>query len=405
MVRSSETPWHVPGKWTTSQHNWVKEVRGDWTLPPKVTIHDATLRDGEQTPGVVFGVPEKLEIAHMLADMGVTRIEGGMAAVSPEDAEAIARMSKEVKGAEIATFARTRKDDVDLGLKCGVGRIVMELGTPVAALTRIWGSPEKAVEAVVDLVKYVKSKGLNITLFLMGSTVAEMALLESIIVPAVKEGKADHVCFADTAGVALPQAKAFMVRKAKQWVDVPVEAHVHDRWGMGMATTLAAVTAGAEVVHTTINGLNGNSPIDEVVVGIEGLLGVDTGVDTKQLIALSDLVRKYSKKDFYKPFIGSKTREVETGIGTQGMWVRRQQGQPMVEEGVLEQVGGGGYTIILGKYSGRYSMMFKAEELGLAEPTQEEAYKMLAQVKSLSYEKRGPITDGEFKEIYHQVMG
>jgi len=405
MVRSSETPWRVPGKWTTSQHNWVEEVRGDWTLPSKVTIHDATLRDGEQTPGVVFGVPEKLEIAHMLADMGVTRIEGGMVAVSPEDVEAVTRMTKEIKEAEIATFARTRKDDIDLGLKCGVGRIVMELGTPVAALTHIWGSPEKAVEAVVDLVKYVKTKGLKITLFLMGSTTAEMDLLESIIVPAVKEGKADNVCLADTAGIALPQAMAFMVRKVKQWVDVPVEVHVHDRWGMGMATTLAGVTAGAEVVHTTINGLNGNSSIDEIVIGLEGLLGIDTGIDTKQLMALSDMVRGYSKKDFYKPFLGSKTREVETGIGTQGMWVRRQRGEPMMEKGVLEQVGGGGYTIVLGKYSGRYSMMFKAEEFGLPEPSQEEAYKMLAQVKALSGNKRGPITDDEFKQIYHQVMG
>ena len=97
---SQETPWKIDGKWAVSKHNWAGEVRGGWNLPKNVTIHDVTLRDGEQTPGVVFRLEEKLKIAHALAEAGVQRIEGGMASVSPEDAEAIARMVREVKGEE-----------------------------------------------------------------------------------------------------------------------------------------------------------------------------------------------------------------------------------------------------------------------------------------------------------------
>ena len=402
MVRRSETPWRVPDKWDTSRHNWAEEVRKDWTLPSHVTIHDVTLRDGEQTAGVVFGVKEKLEIAHALADMGVERIEGGMAAVSPDDAEAITRMAKELKGVEISTFARTRKDDCDLAVKCGVGRIIMEVSTPVASMTRIWGSTEKAVEAIVDNLKYVKSHGIKATLFLLSSMTAEPSLLKKLIVPAVEEGGADNICVVDTTGVSLPQAMYYMVRKVKEWVDVPIEVHVHNMWGCGTAGTLASVMAGAEIIHTCVNGMGGNASIDECIMGLEGLLGIDTGIKTKQLMALSDMVRKYAKRDWYKPFLGSKTREVEIGIATQNMWAVRNEPK---EGTYLEQVGGGGVTILLGKKSGRYSMLFKAEEFGLPEPSQEEAYKMLDQVKALSNKKKGRVDDDEFKEIYHQVMG
>jgi methanogen homocitrate synthase len=105
-------------------HNWDAKVRAGWRLPKKITIHDVTLRDGEQTPGVVFRRDEKLKIAHALADMGVHRIEGGMVSVSQEDAEAIAQMAKEIKTAEIASFSRARKDDIELAIKCNVGRVV-----------------------------------------------------------------------------------------------------------------------------------------------------------------------------------------------------------------------------------------------------------------------------------------
>ena len=406
MVRSSETPWRVPDKWETSRHNWAEEVRQDWTLPSHVTIHDVTNRDGEQTPGVVFGVKEKLDIAHALADMGVERIEGGMAAVSPEDAEAIARMSKEIKTAEIATFARTRKDDADLALKCGVGRIIMEIPTPPDRINAIWGNTEKAVESLVELTQYVKERGLNCTLFLLSTMLSAPDHLKSIIVPTVEEGGADRVCLVDTTGVSLPQAMYYIVRKAKEWVKVPIEVHVHNTFGCATAGSLAAVMAGAEIIHTCVNGMGGNAAIDECVMGLEALLGIDTGIQTKKLMALSDMVKEYSKKDWFKPLIGSKTRLVETGLSTQGMWARKQKGEePIVDTSLLETVGGGGYTIIMGKKSGRYSMMFKAEELGLPIPEQEEAYKMLDQVKALSNKKKGPLTDDEFKEIYHQVMG
>ena len=404
MADASKKPWIVPGKWSTSMYNWEENVRKGWTLPSKITIHDVTLRDGEQTPGVVFRLEEKLKIAHALADAGVQRIEGGMAAVSPEDAEAITRMAKEIKTAEIASFCRVRKGDVDLGLKCNVGRLIIELAARDQQINSIFGSREKAAESLIDVIKYAKSKGVKVTLFLMESSRADMELLKTLIIPTVKEAKPDSVALVDTRGVALPEAITFLVRTIKQWVNIPIEIHCHNVWGLAAANTLAAVTAGAEIVHTCLNGLGGNAPLDEIVMGIESLIGIRTGFDTTKLLGLSKMTREYAGANWYKPFVGSDVSDVEAGIPVKTMWDSRNEpgmGRDFIN---YEVVGGRCATLVLGKKSGRFSMMLKAWEMSLPLPTEEQANVMLNDVKDLSTEKKRLVNDEEFMVIYNKVM-
>ena len=219
MVRAkSETPWKVPEKWTVSRYSFEPEVRAGWQLPKRVIVHDSTLRDGEQTPGVVFRKDEKLKIAHALEDAGVQRIEGGMPAVSAEDAEALRAMTREIKHSEIAAFVRTRQDDIDLALKCNVQRIVMEIGAGDDYIQRIWGSRVKAVEAVVEAARHGKEKGLKVNFFLMNSTMADLGLLRELILPAVNEGKVDSIAIVDTAGNTYPAAFAWLVGQVKKMV-------------------------------------------------------------------------------------------------------------------------------------------------------------------------------------------
>ncbi len=137
---TGETPWKVPGKWSVSPYVFEPEVRANWRIPPKVTVHDVTLRDGEQTPGVVFRKEEKLKIAHALEEMGIHRIEGGMIATSQEDFDAIAAMAKEIRNSEVACFARARRDDMEAAVKSGVKRAVMEITAQDPIIKNIWGS-------------------------------------------------------------------------------------------------------------------------------------------------------------------------------------------------------------------------------------------------------------------------
>jgi len=401
-----ETPWTQPGKWSVSPYGFEAEVRRGWQLPEQLTIHDVTLRDGEQTPGVVFRKDEKLRIAHALEEAGVQRIEGGMVSVSPEDFDAISTMVKEIKNAEIASFCRARRDDIDLAIKAGVHRAVMEITALDPIIKSIWGSRGKAVEDIIKLTQHAKANGLKVTFFLMESARAPLDMIRELIVPVVKEGKADNVAIVDTRGSAYPPGFAWQVAQVKKMVKVPIEIHCHNIWGVATATTLAGITAGAEVVHTCINGLGGNAPLDEIIMGTEAFLGVKTGVKTEGFRQLSGMVKKFSNADWYKPFVGGLNEQVEVGIATRQMWDRRnEKGYGRAELLNYEIVGGKPIEVVLGKKSGRYSIMLKAWEAGLPQPSEEQASEMLTRVKKISEEHKRWLTVDEFKEIYSEVMG
>jgi isopropylmalate/homocitrate/citramalate synthase len=404
MSQKPATPWELQNRWSVSPHNWAKEVRAGWRLPPQIVIHDTTLRDGEQTPGVVFRLDERLKIAHALADAGVQRIEGGMAGTSEEDAYAISKMAQEIKNAEISSFCRTRMDDVDLALRCNVGRIVLEMSTQEQTIHHVWGSPEKAAEALVKIITHAKANGIKVTLFFLDYSAADLNLLKNFIMAGVTEGKVDSVCVVDTRGFCLPDAIFFLVKKVKEWVDIPVEVHCHNQWGMATASTLAGVAAGAEVVHTCINGLGGNAAIDECVMGIEALLGVRTEVSTQGFFEISRMVKDYSKADWYKSFVSSTISWVEIGMLAKVMWDNRDKpGYGRAKMLNLEALGNKTSTLVMGKKSGRHSIMLKAWELGLPEPSDKQCDEMLSHVKTLGTQKKGLLIDDEFMQIYRRV--
>ena len=401
----SETPWKVPGKWSVCPYVFEPEVRAGWKIPPKVTVHDVTLRDGEQTPGVVFRKEEKLKIAHALEEAGIHRIEGGMIATSQEDFDAIAAIAKEIKHSEVACFARARRDDMEAAVKSGVKRAVMEITAQDPIIKGIWGSRGKAAEEIIKLVKFGKENGLKVTYFLMESSRASIDLLRDIIIPVAEEGKPDHIALVDTRGSAYPPAFAWLVTQVKKWVKVPIEIHCHNNWGFATATTLAGVTAGAEVVHTCVNGMGGNAPLDEIIMGLGAFLKVDTGVKTEGFRKLSAMVKDFSRAEWYKPFVGSLTSQVEVGIATRQMWDRRtEHGYGRAEPLNYEVVGGKAVDVVLGKKSGRYSIMLKAWEYGLPQPSEEQAMKMVSLIKAISESEKRLVTDGEFKEIYSKVV-
>jgi methanogen homocitrate synthase len=403
---TDETPWKVPGKWSVSPYCFEPEVRANWKIPPQVTIHDVTLRDGEQTPGVVFRKEEKLKIAHALEEAGIQRIEGGMIATSQEDFEALATMAKEIKNSEVACFARARRDDMELAVKSGVKRAVMEITAQDHIIKGIWGSRGKAAEEIIKLVKFGKENGLKVTYFLMESSRASLDLLRDIIIPVAEEGKPDNIAIVDTRGSAYPPAFAWLVAEVKKWVKVPIEIHCHNNWGFATAATLAGVTAGAEVVHTCVNGMGGNAPLDEIIMGLEAFLKVNTGIKTQTFTRLSAMAKEFSRAEWYKPFVGSLTSQVEVGIATRQMWDRRNElGYGRGEILNYEVVGGKAIDVVLGKKSGRYSIMLKAWEAGLPLPSEEQASAMLNQIKNISEDNKRLVTEAEFKKIYAQVMG
>ena len=141
-------------------------------------------------------------------------------------------------------------------------------------------------------------------------------------------------------------------------------------------------------------------------MGIEAYLGMSTGIQKNRLLAISRMVKDFSRSDWYKPFVGPTVADVEVGIATRLMWDKRNEpGMGRTEFLNYEVVGGTGVNVVLGKKSGGYSVLLKAWQLGLALPTEAQADRLLTQIKNRSLEKKGLVTEEEFRKFYVDVVG
>ncbi|MGJ8531721.1 MAG: LeuA family protein [Alphaproteobacteria bacterium] len=391
-------------KWWVSPYNFVPEVRDAMDLPPKVEIHDATLRDGEQTPGVVFSVDDKIAIAQKLSEVGVERIEAGMPAVSPQDAEAIKQISKLGLNSRIFTFARAMKKDIDMALECGAQGVIIEVPIGYPKLKTQFGWTWQDVLArSAPVINYARENGLYAVFFPYDTTRARADDLENLCKGIMAESPPDSIGIVDTMGCATPEAIKYMVRWVKRMTGLPIEIHTHNDFGMGVATELAAVTAGAEVVHSCGNGLGertGNAAMEELMLGLDLLYGYDTGYKLDKLPELGELLSRLANVPIArnKPILGSGNFTRESGIG-----INYVMHDPLVMFGTHPALTGRAGEVVLGKKSGKASIAYKLEDLGLGESDEAETAEMLDHVKQAGIKKRDILNDDEFKAIVEAI--
>ncbi|MEX0346532.1 MAG: LeuA family protein [Rhizobiaceae bacterium] len=393
------------GKWWVSPYNFEAEVRQGLDLPERVEIHDATLRDGEQTPGVVFSVDDKIAIAQKLNEIGVERIEAGMPAVSPQDEEAIKQISKLGLKSRIFTFARAMKQDIDKALECGANGVIIEVPIGYPKLTTQFGWTWKDVlNKSAPIINYAREQGLYAVFFPYDTTRARPDDLENLCKGVMGEAPPDSIGIVDTMGCATPEAIKYMVRWVKKMTGLPIEIHTHNDFGMGVATELAAVTAGAEVVHSCGNGLGertGNAALEELMLGLDLLYGYDTGYRLDKLPELGELLSQKSNVPIArnKPVLGSGNFTRESGIG-----INFVMHDPLVMFGTHPALTGRVGEVVLGKKSGKASITYKLDELGLGEADDEAVAEILDAVKQAGIKKRDILTDDEFRAIAEPVL-
>lgn len=394
----------VDGKWWVSPYNFVPDVRTGLELPEKVEIHDATLRDGEQTPGVVFSIDDKIKIATKLDEIGVERIEAGMPAVSPQDAEAIKEISKLGLKSRIYTFARAMKQDIDMALECGAQGVIIEVPIGYPKLVGQFGwTWEDVFKKSRDVINYAKDQGLHTVYFPYDTTRAREEDLTNLCRAISQESMPDSIGIVDTMGCATPEAIKYMVRWVKGMTGLPIEIHTHNDFGMGVATELAAVTAGAEVVHSCGNGLGertGNAALEELMLGLDLLYGYETGYKLDKLPELGDMLSEISNIGIArnKPVLGSGNFIRESGIGIQYVME-----DPLVMFGTHPQLTGRVGEVVLGKKSGKASIVYKLGQLGLGEAEDEQVAEMLTRVKQKGIAKKDILSDDEFIAIVSEV--
>ena len=393
-------------QWWVSPYNFAPEVRARFELPPRVSIHDATLRDGEQTPGVVFSVADKIAIAEKLDEVGVDRIEAGMPAVSDQDFEAIKRISGLGLKSKIYTFARAINADIDKAVECGCHGVIIEvpIGYPKLQYQFKW-TWEDVLNKSVGVINHAKSSGLHVVYFPYDTTRAREEDLRNLLSRIILDAPPDAVGVVDTMGCALPGAIKHMVRLVKSLTKLPVEVHTHNDFGMAVATELAGVEAGAECVHSCANGLGertGNAALEELIVALHVLYGYRTHYDLSKLPELGELVSRLSRFDIAanKPILGERNFTRESGIGVD-LVVK----EPLAMFGTHPALTGRRGEVVLGKKSGKASIAYHLEQLGITGIDDQMVAEMLRCVKEKGINKRGLLTPEEFRDIVDRVLG
>ncbi len=376
---------------------WTGGLNEGFALDAQVGFYDTTLRDGEQTVGVVLNPEDKLELARGLDELGIERIEAGFPRVSEDDRRAVELISRAGLSAEVWGFSRAVPDDVEALVELGIEASVIESPISDLKLTALGVSREKMLERITDAISNAVEHGIHVAFFGVDSTRAEPDYYADVYRAAVQAG-AQEVVVVDTIGIATPEAAEFLVRQTREWVgEIPVHWHGHNDFGLATACSIAAVKGGARWIQGTINGMGeraGNANLPEVALALRGLYGVDTNLRLERVRAFSQRLRELSGYELepFKPFVGENLFTRESGA------VASQFHDPPAIEPYSAEVVAAERRIVLGKKSGLDSIRIKADELGL-DLSEDAQRHLLTRVKELGTRKRGLVTDEEFLEL------
>ncbi|HEY6938227.1 MAG TPA: hypothetical protein VI424_13805 [Terriglobales bacterium] len=381
-----------------SELNARPEIRCAFAGKQPIRFYDTTLRDGEQTVGVVLSPEQKLEIARKLDELGVSRIEAGFPRVSADDAEAIRLMSRANLKAELWGFSRAVKADLEELVRLGVRATIIEAPTSDIKLKAYAISRDEVLRRVREAISFAKQNGIIVAFFAVDGTRTGLEFLKEVYLAALEAGAAELVVV-DTIGACGPEAAEFLTREVCAWAGpgVPVHWHGHNDFGLGTASAIAAVRGGATWVQGTINGMGeraGNADICEIALALRCLYDVPVAMDLTKVREVSEAVCRAAgyELEAWKPLVGENLFTRESGA------VASQFHIPEAIEPYSASLVGADRRIVLGKKSGLDSIDLKARELGLNIPADARTA-ILAEVKKRAIEKRGLLTDAEFRQI------
>jgi (R)-citramalate synthase len=365
-----------------------------------VRLLDTTLRDGEQAPGVSLSPDEKVEIARALDRVGVSVIEAGSACTGAGERQAISRVTELELDALVTSFCRGIEADIDLALDCDVGGVhIVVPASDRHVEGKVGTSREDNLASTAELVEYASDHGLWVEVIGEDGSRADLDYLEELMGTALDAG-ADRTCFADTVGHTGPERTAEAVSRLAALG--PVSAHTHDDLGLGVANALSAVSAGADLVHCTVNGLGeraGNVALEEVAIALEHVYGVET-VELEGLYELAQLVSRATGVPLApnKAVIGENAFTHESGIHTDGTLKDEAMYEPYPPETVGRE-----RRLALGKHTGRAGVAATLEE-HCVEADGDEVGEIATRVTELGDRGRR-VTDADLLAIAEDVTG
>ena len=329
-------------------------------------------------------------------------IEVGIPTMGGDECEAIRRIQALQLKAKLVGWNRGKREDLDASFALGLTHV--HIGLP-ASKELLEGGLRRdrswLLKTMTELVSYAKSRAEFVSLSAEDVCRAEPDFLVEYA-RAAKQAGADRLRMSDTVGLATPEYYATLVRQVVEQTGIPVMVHAHNDFGLGVANTLAGLAAGARYCHVTVNGIGeraGMPPLDEVVMALKHLYGVDLGWNLPLLPQLADVVSKACGVPLHpwKPIVGANVFAHESGIHVAGMQRNERTFEPTSPEEVGAQ-----RRIVLGKHSGWHAIEAVLRERGMAIDAQR-AQKLLPVVREQAVRKKRAVTPEELEELNAQL--
>jgi homocitrate synthase NifV len=371
----------------------------------EIIIDDTTLRDGEQTAGVVFSLEEKVAIARLLDAIGVQEIECGIPAMGKEEQASVRALVDLGLNARLITWNRAVISDIQASIDAGVTAVDISLSVSDLHIRHKLGKDRAWVaEQLRVALDFCKAHNLYVSVGGEDASRADLVFVAELMAIASSLG-ADRFRFCDTLGILDPFTTFDKISSLRARVpELDLEVHTHNDLGMATANAIAGIRAGARFVNTTVNGLGeraGNAALEEVVMALKHACGIDPGIDTRRFVELSKLVGKASCRPVpdWKAVVGERVFAVESGLHADGVLKHpgNYEGFDPSEVGLARQ-------FVVGKHSGSHGLRHRLAALDIVLSVVEEQ-RFMTRVRCRSQELKRPLSDSDLlvllTEMHH----